>query len=135
MADKPKKKTAPKRKEQVLLKALACGATVENAAQQAGLGERTVYRRLKDSEFRAKLRQFKADLVNRTAGMLTSAGLVAVKAMVDLVQDPNVAPGVRGRIAKNVLEMGTKYRECTELEERITDLEQTNGQQEEQEAP
>jgi hypothetical protein len=33
---------------EALVRALACGATVEHAARQAGLGERTAYRRLRD---------------------------------------------------------------------------------------
>jgi hypothetical protein len=43
--------------DRVLLQALACGATVENAARKAGVCERTVYRRLEDPAFgrRAKV--------------------------------------------------------------------------------
>ncbi|MGQ7361748.1 helix-turn-helix domain-containing protein, partial [Streptococcus suis] len=37
-----------KRSEEGLILALACGATVEAAARQCGLHERTVYRRLKE---------------------------------------------------------------------------------------
>jgi len=34
--------------------ALACGATVENAARAAGVSERTLYRRLKDPVFTSR---------------------------------------------------------------------------------
>jgi len=40
-----------KEADEALLQALACGATVETAAQRAGIGERTAYRRLADPEF------------------------------------------------------------------------------------
>jgi DNA-binding NarL/FixJ family response regulator len=44
-----------KKNEDTLLLALACGATVEAAARQCDLTERTVYRRLSDADFKARL--------------------------------------------------------------------------------
>jgi hypothetical protein len=54
--------------EEVLLLALACGATVEGAARQAGLSERSAYRRLADKNFRRRLREMRDDMVQRTVG-------------------------------------------------------------------
>jgi hypothetical protein len=65
--------------DQALLVALACGATVENAARKAGLGERTAYRRLRDPVFLQQLQQLRAEMVQRTAAMLTGAGMGSVK--------------------------------------------------------
>jgi hypothetical protein len=136
MAGKPKKKKDRKRIEQVLLQALACGATVESAAHKAGIGVRTLYRRFKNPEFRAKVQQFQTDMVNRASGMLTGASLPAVKVMVDLLQDPTVAPSVRRQIAKDLLEMAPRYRECAEIEGRVRDIERrlANGTSDKQES-
>src|SRR5207244_1558873 len=79
---------------QVLLTALACGANVENAARKAGVSERTVYRRLRQAAFQKQLDELSADMVQRTAGMLTGAGMNSVKTLVDLQQDGTVAPAV-----------------------------------------
>ena len=46
-----------------LILALACGATPEHAAQKAGLGLRTVYRRLAEPRFRARVDAVRADIV------------------------------------------------------------------------
>jgi hypothetical protein len=108
---------------QTLLTALACGATVENAARKAGVSERTVYRRLEDPAFRAQLDRLRAEMVERTAGMLTGAGMSSVKTLLDLQQDVAVAPGVRRRAARDVLELGLRFRELAEMELRLVELE------------
>ena len=109
--------------EQTLLTALAFGATVENAARKAGIGERTAYRRLADPAFQARLEQARLDAVLRTAGMLTGASLGAVKSLVDLQQDASVPAGVRRAAARDVLELSVKYRESAQMEQRVAALE------------
>ena len=108
-------RTVPKGADRALLQALACGATDEHAARKAGMSERTAYRRLDDPAFRAQLDQLRADMVERTAGLLTGAGMGSVKTLVDLQNDVAVPPGVRRRSARDVLEMGLKFREIAEL--------------------
>jgi len=103
--------------------ALACGATVENAARKAGVGERTVYRRLADPEFCQRLNQFRFEMVQRTAGLLTGAGMGSVKTLVDLQNDVAVPPAVRRRSARDVLELGFKFRESADLEQRLSAIE------------
>src|SRR5262249_44825943 len=61
MARKRKQET-----EQALLSALAFGATVEHAARKAGLTERTVYRRLAEPAFRARLDEMRRETLVRT---------------------------------------------------------------------
>lgn len=114
-----------KRKKSVnsLLLALACGATVENAARQVGLTERTVYRRLADPEFRRQLNDIRADMVQRTAGVLTASALEAVKTLLEL-QKPAHPAAVRLGAARSILEIGIKVREAADLEQRVCALEQ-----------
>jgi len=110
--------------DDTLLKALAIGATVESAARKADVCERTVYRRLADPEFRKRLSALRAEMVERTAGMLTGGGLSAVKTLVDLQQDAATNAHVRRRAARDVRELGLKYRELAELEQRLALLEE-----------
>src|SRR5262245_55288208 len=105
--------------DQALLLALACGATVEHAAHKAGMSQRTAYRRLDDSAFVRQLEQLRAEMVQRTAGMLTGAGMGSVKVLVDLQADVSVPAAVRRRSARDVLELGLKFREAAELEQRL----------------
>ena len=121
MADKPRKKA-----EDALLLVLACGATVENAARQCGLCERTVYRRLESPDFIQRLKQLRADMVQRTAGSLTAASSESVRTLLEL-QKPSVPPAVRLGAARSVLEIGIKLREAADLEDRLSALEQQLG--------
>ena len=57
-----------KKNEDALLLALACGATVEAAAKQCGVHDRTVYRRMQDPEFQTQLKAIRSDMVRRAAG-------------------------------------------------------------------
>jgi hypothetical protein len=123
MAEKQRKKA-----EDVLLLALACGATVDSAARQCHLSERTVYRRLCEPAFRQRLQQLRADMVQRTAGALTSAATEAVRTLLDL-QKPPMPPAVRLGAARAILEIGVKLREAAELEERIAELERRSQAQ------
>lgn len=109
--------------DRTLLTALACGGTVENAARKAGVGERTVYRRLADPEFQQRLRQLRLEMVQRTAGMLTGAAMGSVKVLVDLQQDAAVSAEVRRRAARDVLEMGIKLRDSADVQERLAAVE------------
>jgi hypothetical protein len=117
MADKQRKKA-----EDTLLLALACGATVEGAARQCRLSERTVYRRLADPAFGRRLQELRADMVQRTAGALTATATEAVRTLLEL-QKATVPAAVRLGAARAVLELGMKFRETAELTERIAALE------------
>ena len=116
-------RSVQKSADRTLLQALACGATVENAARKAGMSERTAYRRLDDAVFLDQLEQLRAEMVLRTAGMLTGAGMGAVKVLVELQNDAAQPAGVRRRSARDVLEMGLKFREIAQLEQRLAAIE------------
>ncbi|HEX4611630.1 MAG TPA: hypothetical protein VH092_25770 [Urbifossiella sp.] len=111
-----------KKSDDTLVLALACGATVETAARQADLSERTVYTRLKDRAFQVRLREVRADMTRRAAGMLTAAAGEAVRTLLALLKESNPAT-VRLGAARAVLEVGIKVREVAELEVELLKLE------------
>ena len=117
MSDKFRKKN-----DHALLMVLACGATVEAAAKQVNLSDRTIYRRLKEPDFKRRLAEVRADMVQRTAGTLTAAATEAVRTLVGLMNASEPAP-VRLGAARAVLEIGIKVREVADLEQRVLDLE------------
>jgi hypothetical protein len=114
--------TRRRRGEEVLLTALACGATVEGAARKAGLSERTAYRRLTDPEFQERLRQELAEWARRTAGLLTAASPGSVRTLVEL-QGAAVPPATRLGAARAVIGLGLKLREETDLVDRMAAIE------------
>ena len=106
-----------------LLLALACGASVEATARQAGVSESTAYRRLADAAFRKELQDLRGDMVRRTAGALTAAASEAVRTLLELMRAQSKG-NVRLGAARSVLEIGMKVREVAELEERLAALEE-----------
>lgn len=111
-----------KNADEALLRGLACGATVDSAARAAGISARTAHRRLKEEAFQKRLRDVRAEMVQRTAGMLTGSGLEAGKTLVSLL-DPTNPPTVRHAAARTILEFGLRLRENAEMEERVAALE------------
>ena len=121
MADKHRKKA-----EDALLLALACGASVDQAARQCGLSSRTVYRRLAEADFRRRLQALRGDMVSRTAGTLTAAAGEAVRTLLELLKRPTT-DAVRLGAARAVLELGMKVREVTDLQDQLAEMEQRVG--------
>jgi hypothetical protein len=114
-----------KKADEILIAAFGCGATVENAARQAGVSVRTAQRRLADATFRKRCSQFRLDTAQRITGMMTVGGLEAARVLLSLLESKESA-NVRLRAARTFLELGPKLREETDLAARITTLEQQN---------
>ncbi len=109
--------------DEVLLATLACGATLEVAAQKAGASRTTAHRRMQDPEFRKRLQEVRSDMVKRAAGTLTAASTEAIKTLLSL-QQPSTPYATRLGAARSILEIGIKMREVADMDERLTALEQ-----------
>jgi hypothetical protein len=96
--------------DQILAMTLAFGGTVASAARAAGVGEATVYRRLKNADFCKKIDQAQEDMVRRTSGALTGISVEAVKTLAELMNSSN-PPAIRLAASRSVLDIGMKVRE------------------------
>jgi hypothetical protein len=101
--------------------ALASGQTVRDAAQLAGIGERTATRRVADPDFRRRVAELRGEMVARAMGRLADASVTAVETLRSLLAAEGESP--RLGAAKAILELGTKLRENVELEQRLVTLE------------
>jgi hypothetical protein len=115
-------KSRARKGDHELVLALACGASADGAAQKAGLSRRTVYRRLEDPAFRAKVAAMRAEMARRTTGVLTAAGLTAVKTLTTL-QESALSESVRLGAARATIELACKMRENVEWGERLAAIE------------
>jgi hypothetical protein len=111
------------RADQVLLATLACGATQEGAARQAGVSVSTVRRRLQDPDFCRKLEALGAEMVQRMARGLTALGAPALQALAELLR-ASTPHAVRLGAVRSALEIGLKVREAVAVEQRLAALEQ-----------
>ncbi|HWB07968.1 MAG TPA: hypothetical protein VG826_01900 [Pirellulales bacterium] len=110
-----------------LILALAAGATVREAAEKAGIGERTVYRRLADADFRQAVSEARDRLFDAARGRLAGLASRAAETLERLMESdkPSEALGA----AKAVLELGPRLREAADIEERISRLEDENDEE------
>jgi len=116
-----RKAPAKGRADDVLVGALAGGATREQAAAAAGVGERTVYRRLGDPAFTARVAEARARILD---DVLTKTAELAGKAVDRLGTLLDVdAPAVQLGAARAILTVAGDYGERAELAERVAALE------------
>ena len=113
-------------KDDAAILALACGASIDTAAQKAGISKRTLQRRMADPGFRRKINDIRNDMVQRHSGTLTAAGTEAVKTLLDLLK-PTHSGTVRLGAARSVLEIGVKFREAADTDERLATNEEPQG--------
>ena len=72
---------------------------------------------------RQRLQALRADMVQRAAGTLTAAAAEAIRTLLNLLQ-PLISPAVRLGASRTILEMGIRMRDASDLETRLTTLEQ-----------
>jgi hypothetical protein len=104
-----------------LLLALAAGQTVRDAARSAGLGERTVRRRLADPNFRRRVAELRGEMVDRALGRATDGMSEAADMLRRLLRAKR--ENIRLGAARSLLEFGVRLRESVELEARLAAVE------------
>ena len=105
--------------------ALAAGNTAKDAAAAARCHVRTVRKWQAKPEFQARVSELRAEAVGRSLGRLSDGMTAAADALRALVAHKD--PHVRFKAARAVLELGVRFREAVELEQRLRDLEAKLG--------
>lgn len=87
---------------------MRCGTAVE-AAKSLGISVTTVYRRLRDKEFKAFYRSLQADMLRQTVTDLMDTRDEALTVMKDIMRDSEVHPATRLQAAQSILSNDLKY--------------------------
>ena len=101
---------------------LAC-ATIEKAAEQAGLSKRTIYRYLNAATFKAALRARQDQAIAAAVAALAGLAGKSIETLRGVMEDPEAAQGVRTRAALGVLDHVHRMMELRDLAERVAALE------------
>ena len=104
-----------------LVTALAVGATIEQAAERAGVSPRTAHRRLAEPEFRARVDEARAELLGRALARLQATCTSAVTTLADLLTAESES--VRLGAARSILDVALRWREQDELARRLDNVE------------
>jgi hypothetical protein len=119
--------------EDALLLALASGASIAAAAQQAQCSESTVRRRLNDAAFRARVHAARSEMVQAAVGRLATLGTIAADELDRLIRegkDDNVKLGAARAVFSHMLsghEHAVLTEQLAELRRKVEELEHAPG--------
>lgn len=108
--------------DELIVAALASGATYPEAAEVAHTSARTVRRRMADEEFARRVSTARAERVAAVTGRLTEVAFEAVDTLREGLSAPRSVDQIRA--AHEILVLGLRYRSDHELEGRLAAVEQ-----------
>ncbi|HLB31196.1 MAG TPA: hypothetical protein VJN91_06680 [Gammaproteobacteria bacterium] len=103
--------------------ALLTTRSAVDAAQVAGVSERTIHRWLRDPGFRAQLLEAEGQAVDAAVRRLVHLATSALNALENVLADADSLPGIRLRAAGLVLDHLASLRQLRNVEERLVALE------------
>lgn len=109
--------------DEKLLELLLVHGGVSGAAAACGLSKNAVYKRLQDDTFRTRYDCLQSVLLDVTAGNLADALGDAVKALRDVISDPEAAAGIKVSAAEALLRHTLRYIETANILTRLDRLE------------
>jgi len=95
--------------------------TVEEAAQLIGIARTTIYSWLEKEEFKQAVTSARRKLLDKAMNKLLNVSMKAVRTLENLLDADSES--VRRAAANDVLGHLLKYRELTEIEERLESVE------------
>jgi hypothetical protein len=111
------------RKKEQAIAALLTHRTTEEAALATGIGISTLWRWMKEREFKAAFLQARREAVSQAIARIQQATGAAGVTILKLMTDANVPAAVRLRAAECVFDMAVKGIETEDLETRVAELE------------
>lgn len=110
---------APRGRDRIIVAALVSGATRAEAAEQAGCSTATVDRC--HARWRDLITEQRDEVAERVAASMLALVPEAVAAYADLVR--STVPGIRLAAARDVVGHALRWRDQTEVERRLSELE------------
>jgi hypothetical protein len=109
-------------KQQKAIAALLTARTTGAAAVSAGVSERTLYKWLADTSFRAALRTAESELVDSAVRRLAKGQEAALDTLETLIQKAK-HESTRHAAAVSWLNLFLRFNEVKNIDERLTELE------------
>ena len=103
--------------EQIITALLANG-TIKAAAEAAGTTPRTVYERMRDSDFRQEYAAAKNDIIRGAVFLVNQKLTEAVTTVAEIMNDKDVNPATRLQAAQTILNNAGKFAERLTTDER-----------------
>jgi hypothetical protein len=114
----PSRRKPTRDADEALALALATGKSAETAAREAGISSRTVWRRRKSPDFRARIGESRKELFDKALGLLCG-GLDLAAAKLRLPARNSTNEAVILAASRGVIDYALRLREHGELETRL----------------
>jgi transcriptional regulator with XRE-family HTH domain len=105
---------------ETLIAHLAAGKSYEAVAQLTGMSKNTIVRRMRNSSFRRKVREARADVLERALGHLARAATEAAITLRNLLRADS--PKIKLGAAPAILQAECRFRESEDLAADVEDL-------------
>jgi hypothetical protein len=111
------------RNKEKAIAALLLKPSIPAAAKDVGIGERTLWRWLKDRNFKRAYKEARREVVRQAIAQVQAGLSKAVKTLKNIIDNENAPPSARVSAARVMIDMGLKAIEIEDLESRIEVLE------------
>ncbi len=115
----------PKKGDGRLALALAAGASIREAADEAGMSHRTAYRRLTAPKFRLTVQSARDQMFEGALGLLAAISVKAVQALERLLNSESL--NVQLGAARAILGIGQQLSERVDVDSRLRALEEKSN--------
>ena len=117
------------RNKEKAISALLLTPSIPEAANAIGIHERTLWRWLKDQQFKRAFKDARREVVRQAIAHVQAAMSEAVKTLKEIINDDEAPASARVSAAKAVIDMGLKAIEIEDLELRLESIESKIGKQ------
>ena len=103
--------------DEKIITALATCGSVSATAERLGVAESTIYRRLQDNEFRAKLEVVKCDILREFKASYLESSERARSAIESMMDNDKINPAIRLQACQTIINTAVKFVELSERAE------------------
>jgi len=113
------------RKWELAIAGLLQGSSIGDAAKLARVSESSLFRWLRDEDFRKAYQEARREAVGQAVAQLQRSCGRAVEGLVDVLDDGEAPASAKVSASKTILELSLKSVEIENLEQRVVELEKT----------
>lgn len=103
--------------DEKMIKALATCGSVTATAVRLGIAESTIYRRLQDNDFRAKLEVVKGDVLREFKASYLESAERARNTVESMMNNDKINPAIRLQACQTIINTAVKFVELSERAE------------------
>ena len=108
------------RRQQSALPVVAMSPSIAQATRDSGVSQRTLYRWLKDPDFREALTSFYQESASLARQHIQAQALLAASVFADLMRDPD--PALRLRAARFSVSLAERIRQSDQIASDVRDI-------------